>query len=288
MQPAVAVFGTGRMGYPLVERLLALEYTVAVYNRTPARAQALEATGAQLVSTPQHAVERSQILLFFVSSAPAVEAILGPLPAEALTDRTVIVFSTTSSAESERLQAHVVGAGGRYIEAPVMGGPSEVREGSVTMLVGANDSDWQAWQPFLEQFASHLYRVGPVGSASTLKLALNQLMAAEVSALATSVALVQSAGVPVETLMEILRRFPYYAKSFDSKLPLMLADDFANPKFTIDMMGKDVRLMYEEAQARGIYAATLRSILDLYVASSEAGHGEDDYSAIFREIATSS
>jgi 3-hydroxyisobutyrate dehydrogenase-like beta-hydroxyacid dehydrogenase len=276
------------MGYPLVERLLALDYPVTVYNRTPARAQALEAADAQLASTPQQAAENCQILLFFVSSAPAVEAILDPLPAEALTGRTVIVLSTTSSAESERLQARVVAAEGRYIEAPVMGGPSQVREGSVTMLVGANDSDWQAWQPFLEQFASQLYRVGPVGSASTLKLALNQFMAAEVSALATSVALVQSAGVPVETLMEILRQFPYYAKAFDSKLPLMLADDFSNPKFTIDMMGKDVRLMYEEAQAHGVYAATLRSILDLYVASSEAGHGEDDYSAIFREIAASS
>jgi len=288
MGPAVAVFGTGRMGYPLVERLLALKYPVAVYNRTPARAQALEAAGAQRAPTPQRAAEKSQLLLFFVSSAAAVEAILDQLPAAALAGKAVIVFSTTSSAESKRLRERVVDAGGSYVEAPVMGGPSDVRDGSVTMMVGASDSDWDAWQPFLEQFAAHLYWVGPVGSASTLKLALNQFMAAEVVALATSVALVQSAGVPVDTLMEILSRFPYYAKSFDSKLPRMLADDFADPKFTIDMMGKDVRLMFEEARAHGVYAGTLRSILDLYQASSQAGHGEDDYSAIFREIATTS
>jgi len=288
MKPTVAVYGTGRMGYPLVGRLLELGYQVSVYNRTAARAEALESAGGHLVLEPQDAAVKSQLLLFFVSNALAVNAMLDQLNADTLTGRTVIVLSTTSSAESEQMCARVVEAGGRYLEAPVMGGPSEVRDGSVTMMVGADELDWKTWRPFLAQFAEHLYRVGPVGSASTLKLALNQFMAAEVTALAISVALVQSAQVPVETLMEIVRRFPYYAKSFDSKLPRMLADNFADPKFTVDMMSKDVRLMFEEAEARGVYSATLHSILDLYRASREAGHGEDDYSAIFREIASPS
>lgn len=285
MMQSIAVLGTGRMGYPLVLRLISEGYDLKVFNRTFEKAASLSELGAQVTQSPGEAMREVELIIMAVSAADAANVLLDQVgDLSNLDGRVLMVLSTMSSEETLALRARAEDAGMIYLETPVMGGPSEVLNGSLTIMVGADEQSWQEWKPFLTRLAEHVHWTGPVGSASVLKLALNQFMASSVTALSTSIALVQSANVPVEMLMEILRPFPYYAASYDSKLPLLLSGQYADPKFTIDMMGKDVRLMVEEARQRGIYSATLQSIHELYQASSAAGRGEQDYSAIFQIV----
>jgi 3-hydroxyisobutyrate dehydrogenase len=281
----ISVIGTGRMGYALVERLLDLGYEVCVYNRTRSKAEPLAESGAKIVETGTQAIGDSDLILVLVSDANAIRGILSSMGSKpSLRQKVFVVFSTVASEDSEQLNSWVVERGGTYIEAPVMGGPSDILEGNPTIMVGASEEDFRVWGSFLETIAGELCWTGPVGSAAVLKLALNQFMAALVAALSTSVALVQSADIPVDTLMSILKHFPYYAPSYDSKLPRMLSGDFSDPKFTIEMMSKDVSLMVRELQRRGVYPGTLKSIQKLYKRASEDGHGQEDYSAIFKVI----
>lgn len=281
----VGVIGTGRMGYALAQRLLRLGHEVYVHNRTQERAMALVQEGAQVMESARGAVEASELILIMLSDADAIrEALLAPASDLTLDGKVIIVLSTVASADSEELSSWVESRHGGYIEAPVMGGPSDILEGSAVVIVGAEDKLYKSCEHFLRSIAGELHHTGSVGSASVLKLSLNQFMAALVTALSTSVALVQSAGIPVETLMTILKKFPYYAPSYDSKLPRMLANDFSDPKFTINMMGKDVGLMVREAERHGVYAKALQAIHSLYEDASASGYGEEDYSAIYRSV----
>ncbi len=92
-------------------------------------------------------------------------------------------------------------------------------------------------------------RIGPVGSAVALKLALNHLIAAETSAFALSLELVQRSGVAVETFMAILRESALYAPTFDKKLPRLLKRDYHHPNFSTRHLLKDLRLCCQEARA---------------------------------------
>ncbi len=285
MEPTIAVFGTGRMGFPLVQRLLESGYQVTAYNRTIDKAALLVQNGAKLAASPGEAAADSQLLLMMVSNADVVHALLDEMGEDGIqAGKTIIVMSTISSEESEQLRDRIISRDCSYLEAPVMGGPSEVRNGSLTIILGAEEHDYKTWEKFLGDLSRNLVWTGPIGSACVVKLALNQFMAALVTALATSVALVRAVDVPAATLMGILKEFPYYAPTYESKLPRMLSGNFEDPNFTIEMMGKDVRLMVQEARRYRLYPDALEAVHNLYKLAEKKGLGEMDYSAIFKLI----
>jgi len=112
MKPTIAVFGTGRMGFPLVERLLELGYPVTVYNRTMDKATLLEQEGAKISASPGDAAADSQLLIMIVSNADVVHELLDAMGDQSLhSGKTLIVMSTISSEESEVLQNRMLEVG---------------------------------------------------------------------------------------------------------------------------------------------------------------------------------
>lgn len=173
MEPNIAVFGTGRMGYPLVQRLLELGYQVTAYNRTIDKAALLVQDGAKIAASPGEAAAESQLLLMMVSNADVVHALLDEMGEHGKqTGKTMIVMSTISSEESERLRDRMISSGGSYLEAPVMGGPADVRKGRLTIMVGAEEHDYKTWEKFLGGLARNLVWTGPIGSACVVKISL--------------------------------------------------------------------------------------------------------------------
>jgi 3-hydroxyisobutyrate dehydrogenase-like beta-hydroxyacid dehydrogenase len=126
--------------------------------------------------------------------------------------------------------------------------------------------------------------IGPVGQAATLKLALNQLIAAEMAAFALSLGLVQRSGVSHETFMAVLRRSALHAPTFDKKLPRLLKRDYTHPNFSARHLLKDVELVLDAAQAAGLNPAGLRGVPALLTATIEQGLGDMDYSALFNAV----
>src|SRR5687768_459375 len=123
--------------------------------------------------------------------------------------------------------------------------------------------------------------VGAVGKAAALKLALNQLIAAETLAFALSLGLIRRAGISVDTFMTILRESALYAPTFDKKLPRLLKRDYHHPNFSTRHLLKDVRLFVREAAARGVTTRPLEGMASLLEAAIARGLGEADYSALY-------
>lgn len=280
-----AVLGIGRMGLPLAERLLEDGHGVTVWNRTAAKAAALAECGATLAASPEAAIDAADVIVLMLSDGAAIRAVLERrLMAPGLEGKAIVQMGTIAPGESRSLARQVKDAGGVYLEAPVLGSIREIRERTLTIMVGAEPEVHEQYREFLRLFGPSPVYVGPVGRAAALKLALNQLIASLTAAFSMSLGLCLREGVSTELFMGILRESALHAKTFDKKLPLMLARDFGNPNFYTQHLLKDVELFLREASASGVRTEPLEGVKCVIERALAMGLAECDYSSIYNAV----
>lgn len=282
---AIALLGTGLLGRAIGERLQAIGYSVIAYNRTIAKALPLQSCGITVVTMPEQAIAQADCVLLLLADAAAIRSVLlsSNAPA-ALHGKTVIQMGTIASDESLALQQDIEQAGGDYCEAPLLGSLAEATAGTLLVMVGGTQAQFDRWTPMLRSLGRDPRLVGPVGSAASLKLALNHLIAAEISAFALSLGLVQRAGVPVETFMGILKQSALHAPAFEKKLPRLLKRDYHHPNFSTHHLLKDVNLFVKEALAHGLTTSAVEGIRPVLERTIAQGLGDFDYSALYDVI----
>ena len=276
--PVIAWLGTGLMGALMAARLAGQGFRVHAWNRTATKAEALAAAGVRPEATPAAAVTPARIVFTTFSDYAATAQVLQELP---LDGRIVVQMATIGPRQSRELAAQVAAAGGRYLEAPVLGSIPEARAGTLIVMAGGSATDFEAVRPLLAVLGREVRRIGPVGQAAALKLALNQLIATLTVAFATSLGFVQRHQVPVDAFMDILRTSALYAPTFDKKLPRMQAHDYANPNFPTEHLLKDIALFHTSAQ--GLDDRMVTAAADFYRQALES-HRFEDYSCVFEAV----
>lgn len=287
MKPSqtIAVLGIGLLGRAIAERLQAVGYTVIAYNRTATRALPLQSLGIVIVATPELAVTQADHVLLVLADASAIRSVLlSPACATALRGKTIIQMGTIGSGDSLAIQQDVTRCGGTYCEAPVLGSLTEAKAGILFVMVGATEDQFNKLTPLFKSLSRDPRLIGPVGKAAALKLALNQLIAAEMTAFSLSLGLVQRSGVSVETFMAILRESALFAPTFDKKLPRLLKRDYHQPNFSTHHLLKDVELCADEAARAGLTTSSLEGIRTILQQTIARGFGELDYSALYESI----
>ena len=285
MPTDVSLLGTGLLGAPSARRLLETGLCVTVWNRTREKAHALAPYGARVADTAAEALAASPVALLFLADAAAIGASV--LTAEArnvLPSRTVVQMGTIGPGESRRLQRKVGMAGGTYVEAPVLGSIPEALAGTLQVMVGGTGAQLRDLLPLLSRLSLAPFLVGPVGTASALKLGMNQLIGSLTAAFATSLAYVRAEGVEVEPFLRVLRGSALHAPTFDKKLPRMLSGDFSSPSFPVKHLLKDMQLFVAAATAAGVATELPGSVARLVERAVEMGLGDRDYSALYRAV----
>jgi 3-hydroxyisobutyrate dehydrogenase len=151
-------------------------------------------------------------------------------------------------------------------------------------MVGGTEGQFVQWGPLFRSLCHEPRLIGPAGNAAALKLALNQLIAAEISAFALSLGLVQRAGVPVDTFMAILKESALFAPAFEKKLPRLLTRDYQQPNFSTRHLRKDADLFLREASGYALTTSSLEGIMPILERAIAQGLGDSDYSAIFEVV----
>ncbi len=281
----VALLGTGLLGQGVAERLHATGHTLAAYNRSAEKTLALRQQGIHIASTAAEAMSAAEVALLLLSDAAAIRAVLfHPLTSPAIGGRTIIQMGTIGPAESCSIEQEVTRLGGRYLEAPVLGSIAEAKAGTLLVMVGATRERYDEWAPLLRSLGEDVRLVGPVGKAAVMKLALNQLIAAEMAAFSLSLGLVRRGGVDVEDFMGVVRKSALYAPMFEKKLPRLVKRNYAQPNFSTRHLLKDVELALGAAEASHLSPAGLQGVRSLLIETIATGLGEVDYSAIYERI----
>jgi 3-hydroxyisobutyrate dehydrogenase len=282
----ITLIGTGLMGRQMAERLLRSGYSLTIYNRTRQKAAPLEKMGAQIARTAKKAVEETACSIFMVADAGAIRDLLFPSGSgrPVLTGRTIIQMGTISPEQSLEFKREVEKGGGEYLEAPVLGSTSEAEQGKLFVMVGSTREQFEQWSALFKCLSPAPVRVGVVGQAAALKLALNQLIASEVAAFSFSLGIVKRNQIDVEQFMRVLRKSALYAPQFNKKMPRMLARNFTNPSFATKHLLKDVNLMIAEGRRIGLETDVQQGIQQIIQRAVESGWADADYSSIYNAI----
>lgn len=285
MKPTLALLGTGILGKAIGERLLGEGYPLRVWNRTRGKALSLESRGAEVCETPAEACREARAALVVVADPPALEEVLfDPGGAvEGLAPGALLLQVSTVSPEDNRKAAERVASGEiRFLETPVLGSRGEAAGGTLLVMAGGDGAAMKEAAPILGALSKKVIYTGPVGSASVVKLALNQMIACMMGTLAQGLTMVESSGIARETFVEILRLSALWAPMFEKKLSTTLATGkFQDPNFPLRHLLKDLRLAGELGGILGKELPLAEACKEILEEAVKKGLGDLDYSALY-------
>ena len=186
-EATVAVLGTGTMGTPIARRLLEAGFSVRVWNRTRARAQALAADGAKVTTSPSEAADGARLVLTMLSDGEAVEqAMLGQAGAlEAMHPEAIwLQMSTIGPHWTDSFVALAHRHDVQLVDAPVSGSDGPARAGELIVLASGPDRTRECVQPILDTLGRRTLWLGAAGAGSRLKLVINNWLVCLVEAAA--------------------------------------------------------------------------------------------------------
>ena len=279
----VSVLGAGLMGSPFSLRLLGEGHEVTVYNRSSDKLTHLISKGANITTNPSDAIANSKIIIMMLSGYSAIREVLFSTPID-MEDKLFVQMGTISPNESRELFARISQLGAKYIEAPVLGSIPEALSGKLIVMVGGSLDDFNYVVPILDCLGENPILIGDVGTATALKLAMNQLIAALTTAFSLSLGFCMRNGVDTEIYMDVVRKSALYAQTYDKKLKKYLERNFDGANFSAKHLNKDVNLFLADAESLGMDCSSLQGIAKITTQAIKQGLGDKDYSAIYEII----
>lgn len=275
----IAHFGTGLMGAGFVRAALERGEDVAVWNRSPQKASALESYGAKAFADAAEAARGATRIHVTLADDDSVDAVLEPL-AGVLDPRTQIIdHTTTAPSPTAQRYARWKQRGIFFAHVPMFMGPRNALDHTGLMLVSGPAERVAAVRPIVEPMTGKLIDVG-VGDerAAAFKLFGNMMLVFVVSGLADVYKFAQSLGISPLEAHGLFADFKLTG-AVDNRGKNMAEGNFA-PAWELTMARKDVRLMLEEGARHGIDYAVLPQIATFFDRAIAAGHGAQDVGAV--------
>ncbi|QJW38073.1 NAD(P)-dependent oxidoreductase [Cellulosimicrobium protaetiae] len=283
----VTLVGLGPMGQAMVRTLLAAGHPVTVWNRTPSRADALVAEGAVLAATPAAAVAASDLVVLSLTDYAAMYDVLGPAVA-ALRGRTVVNLSSDTPGTTRAAARWVAERGATLVTGGVMTPAPGVGTADAYVYYSGPEAAFREHEATLALLGAPRYLGEDPGLAQLLYQAQLDVFLTALSGVAHAAALAQAAGVPPT-------RFVPEALATLASTPAMIDDGTApGTEFetgehpghlsTATMMGATAAHILGASEELGVDTGLPRAILSHYERALAAGHGRDNWSAIFEVI----
>jgi 3-hydroxyisobutyrate dehydrogenase len=281
----LTVLGLGAMGAGMAHALLDAGFELTVYNRTAAKGLALAERGALLAGSVAEAVAGAGVLLVSLADEAAVTEVLLEQALPRLAPGTVVVDASTVSPAFSRQAERLLGDRGvRRLEACVVGNPPMARAGQLRWLTGGDPELAERVRPVLDACGQEHRHLGPTGSASTLKLALNLLLGVQTAGLAEAVGLVEAAGVDRQALLDMVDRSGWRSPVLSFRGEFMRQRSYSPAGFRSALMHKDLELALREAAAGGAELPVTRCAAGRYAAVAADGHGDEDAAVLAEAV----
>lgn len=286
-QPKIAFLGTGLMGAPMACNLLKAGFQVAVYNRTASKTSPVVEAGGTAHENPAQAAHGAQIVISCVTDGPDVERVLlsdtGAANA-AEPNALFIDMSTIAPSVAVQLGKDLKTRGFRFLEAPVTGGTVGAQNGTLSILVAGEKSDFEAASPIFAAMGKNITFCGGPGAGQAVKLC-NQIMGAmNLLGVCEALALCQKMGVEGQTLVNALNGGAATSWALQNLAPKIVKGDFA-PGFMVHTQQKDMRLVADAAEGAGAVLPGAALAQQLWRAAQTAGDGSDGIQAMYKVYA---
>ena len=282
---SVAVLGLGRMGLPMATRLCQAGLQVHVWNRTPEKAQTLQALGAHAHADVQGAVREADIVISLLENGPVVEHVLfGLNAAAAMRAGTLVVdMASIKPAEARDHAARLQALGVHHLDAPVSGGTVAAEAGTLAIMVGGDASALERALPVLQHLGKSTH-VGPHGAGQLAKLANQMIVGITIGAVSEALLMCAKGGADMAKVREAIGGGFAKSRILELHGQRMVDRDFA-PRATMTVQRKDMRNALDTAATLGFQAPITELFERLYSEAIDHGLADLDHSGLFVELA---
>lgn len=279
----VAFLGLGRMGVAMASHVARADHELIVWNRTRGKAGPLVELGAKEAGSVAEAVDGAERIVVMLFGPDSVRAVLPEMIAAALPGALVIDSTTVGPQAAQEFEKACTAAGLRYVDAPVAGSTGPATEGTLGVLVGGSEQDYDDARPLLSLWGApeKIRRVGAVGAGSAMKLCVNQGLGVMAAGLGESLRLGRDLGLDRAALLDALASTAY-GWLLGQKRPMLESQDYSGTTFSLDLLAKDLDLAL---QAGDTDLAVTRASYDGARRALAAGHSGEDYAALAGHLA---
>jgi 3-hydroxyisobutyrate dehydrogenase len=280
----IAFVGTGVMGQGMVANLLKAGHEVTVYTRTKAKADGLLALGAKWASSPAESARGADIAISMVGYPDDVEEVWrGPqgFMSSAKPGCVLIDMTTSSPALARSLAVEASAKGFGPLDAPVSGGDRGAREGTLTIMAGGAQKDFDFAQPVFAAMGKTIVLQGGPGTGQLCKLANQIGIASGMIAMAEALAFARATGLNLETTLRSISGGGASSWALLNLAPRVLKGDFA-PGFYVKHFVKDIGLALDVCREQKVSLPGLELAAKLYAEVVAAGEGDAGTQALAR------
>jgi 3-hydroxyisobutyrate dehydrogenase len=277
------VIGLGAMGAPLARNLHRVGLLAGVWNRTVEKARGLGGElGVHVAADPAELARHCELLILSVSADADLLEVIAAL-SDGLRPGSIVVDTSTVSRETARAAAAQLEAlDVAFLDAPVSGGVEGARRGTLAMMVGGEAAVLERIRPVLQAIAGRVEHMGPVGAGQATK-AVNQVVAAGINqAVSEGLAFARALGLPLEKVIDVVGSGAAGNWFLSHRGPSM-AKGVYTPGFRVALHHKDLAICKQMAEQLGVALPLVEMTLIHYRRLMEAGFGDEDISALFRE-----
>ena len=280
----IGFIGVGVMGNGMVKNLLRHGYEVSAYTRT--RAKALEAldAGAEWRESAADCVRDADAVITMVGFPPDVEEVYfgeRGILANARPGTLVIDMTTTSPRLAQRIYTEAADRGLSALDAPVSGGDTGARAGTLAIMVGGDREAFDRAVPIFEAMGKSIRYMGAAGSGQHTKMANQIAIAGTLAGVCEAIAYARAAGLDVDEVISTISGGAASSWQLANNGPKSAHGDFA-PGFFIKHFIKDMTLADGEARARDLPMPVLEKVLAMFRALEAQGYGDEGTQALIR------
>lgn len=283
----IGFIGLGIMGKPMCRNLLKAGYPLTVYSRTQKDVDLIvgEAGGKALAGTsPKDVAAKSDVVITMLPNSPQVrEVVLGQdgVIEGATGGSMVIDMSSIAPLASQEIAAALAERSVRMIDAPVSGGEPKAIEGTLSVMAGGTQADYDECLPVMQSMAASVVRVGEVGAGNVAKLCNQIVVAVNIAAMSEALVLAAKAGVNPDLVYQAIRGGLAGSTVLDAKAPLVMDGKFT-PGFRINLHAKDLHNVLETSHELNVSLPMTAQVMEIMQALKADGLGDSDHGALIR------
>ncbi|MDR7814945.1 NAD(P)-dependent oxidoreductase [Lacrimispora sp.] len=280
----IGFIGIGIMGKSMVRNLMKAGYEVAVYSRTKSKAEDILSEGAIWCEDVKACSKGRDGVITIVGYPQDVEEVYfgeNGIIANADKGTCLIDMTTTSPKLAVRIYEEAKQADLKALDAPVTGGDTGAREGTLTILAGGDRDTYDRCLPVFEAMGKAIRYEGKAGNGQHTKMCNQIAIAGALSGVCEAMVYAKANGLDVDTMVDSIATGAAGSAQLNAMAPRILSGDFA-PGFFIKHFIKDMKLAAEEAEGAGIRLGVLDHVLSMYESMAASGHEDEGTQALVK------
>lgn len=245
----IAFLGLGVMGAPMTINLAKNGHNVKAWNRTEKRpsTQSVKEKEITVTATIAEAVKDAEIIFTCLGDVPDVEEVIfnrGGITENAPSQSLIVDFSTIGSQGAKKIAQRLQERGFRFLDAPISGGDIGAQNGTLTVMVGGKETDFQQCLPYFQAVGKNIVYCGETGSGQAVKLCNQVLVSLYMVGICEALQLAKAQNINPQLLVDVCGTGAAASWALSNLAPKIIAEDY-QPGFMIQHILKDLRLVAE-------------------------------------------